>query len=122
MTSGNLQKVGNFEVFPNPKPERNYEIRIDTLEFTCLCPRTGQPDFATLLLKYVPDSRCVELKSLREYLRSFRNVPAFHEAVVNEIVDAFCSALAPRFVKLTASFNVRGGLSTTIVVKHSREP
>ncbi len=121
MTPVELQKSGSFEVFPNPKPSRNYEIRIDTLEFTCLCPRTGQPDFATLSLEYVPDALCVELKSLREYLRSFRNTPAFHEAVTNEIIDAFCAALSPRSVKLAASFNVRGGLSTTIVVKHSKD-
>jgi 7-cyano-7-deazaguanine reductase len=87
-------------------------------EFTCLCPRTGQPDFATLELEYVPDQRCVELKSLKLYVWSFRDRGAFHEAVTNEILGALASATAPRFMRLTARFNVRGGIFTTVVAEH----
>jgi 7-cyano-7-deazaguanine reductase len=90
-------------------------------EFTCLCPKTGQPDFATLLLEYVPDERCVELKSLKLYIWSFRNEGAFHEAVTNRIVDDLAALLAPRFIRLTADFNVRGGIYTTIVAER-RQP
>jgi 7-cyano-7-deazaguanine reductase len=111
----------SLEVFKNPSPERDYTIRMSLPEFTCLCPRTGQPDFATLKLEYVPDERCVELKSLKLYVWSFRDRGAFHEAVTNEILAALVAATAPRFMRLTAEFNVRGGIYTTIVAEH-RQP
>lgn len=107
-----------LEVFENPNPDRDYTIQIEIPEFTCLCPKTGQPDFAILRLEYVPASRCVELKSLKLYVWSFRNVGAFHEAVTNRILDDLAGLLAPRFARLTARFNVRGGLYTTVVAEH----
>lgn len=110
-----------FEVFPNPKPSRDYTIQIETPEFTCLCPKTGQPDFATLLLEYIPDQRCVELKSWKLYLWSFRDQGGFHEDLSNRILDDLVAALDPRFMRLTAEFNVRGGVYTTVVVEHAAE-
>ena len=107
-----------LEVFPNPKPSRDYTIRIETPEFTCLCPKTGQPDFGTLLLEYVPDRQCVELKSLKLYVWSYRNEGAFHEAVTNEILGDLVKATAPRFMRLSAIFNVRGGIDTTVIAEH----
>ena len=112
------QPSRELELFPNPQPERDYTIRISIPEFTCLCPKTGQPDFATLLLEYIPDQHCVELKSLKLYVWSFRNEGAFHEAVTNEILDDLVQATAPRFMRLTAVFNVRGGIGTTVVAEH----
>lgn len=112
---------GDIETFPNPQPGRDYTIRMRLPEFTCLCPRTGQPDFATLDLEYVPDARCVELKSLKLYIWSFRDRGAFHEAVTNEIADRLVAALQPRFLRLTAQFNVRGGIYTTIVAEHRQD-
>ena len=109
-----------LEVFDNPSPDRDYLIRIEIPEFTCLCPKTGQPDFARLLLEYVPDERCVELKSLKLYIYAFRQIGAFHEAVTNRILDDLRSALSPRFMRLSAKFNVRGGLYTSVVVEHRR--
>jgi 7-cyano-7-deazaguanine reductase len=109
-----------LEVFTNPAPERDYTIRMSIPEFTCLCPKTGQPDFATLKLEYVPDERCVELKSLKLYVWSFRDRGAFHEAVTNEILAALVRATAPRFMRLTAEFNVRGGIYTTVVAEHRK--
>ncbi|HEX9708100.1 MAG TPA: preQ(1) synthase [Steroidobacteraceae bacterium] len=109
-----------IELFPNPQPGRDYTIRMRMPEFTCLCPRTGQPDFATLELEYVPDALCVELKSLKLYIWSFRDRRAFHEAVTNEIADLLVASLQPRFLRLTAQFNVRGGIYTTIVAEHRR--
>jgi 7-cyano-7-deazaguanine reductase len=106
------------ETFPNPAPEHDYTIRIRIPEFTCLCPKTGQPDFAELNLEYVPDRLCVELKSLKLYIWSFRDRGAFHEAITNEIVETLSRALAPRFLRLTAAFNVRGGLYTSVVAEH----
>lgn len=111
---------GDIETFPNPGAGRDYTIRMRIPEFTCLCPRTGQPDFATLHLEYVPDALCIELKSLKLYLRSFRDRGAFHEAVTNEIADRLVATLNPRFLRLTARFNVRGGIYTTIVAEHRR--
>jgi 7-cyano-7-deazaguanine reductase len=108
----------SLETFPNPAPARDYTIRMSIPEFTCLCPRTGQPDFATLDLEYVPDKACVELKSLKPYIWSFRDRGAFHEAVTNEILAHLVQATAPRFMRLTARFNVRGGIYTTIVAEH----
>jgi 7-cyano-7-deazaguanine reductase len=106
-----------LETFANPELTRDYTIRMQLPEFTCLCPRTGQPDFATLDLEYVPDRLCVELKSLKLYMWSFRERGAFHEAVTNEIADHLDSTLRPRFLRLTARFNVRGGISTSVVVE-----
>jgi 7-cyano-7-deazaguanine reductase len=106
-----------LETFVNPEADRDYTIRIQIPEFTCLCPRTGQPDFATLDLEYVPDRLCVELKSLKLYVWSFRDRGAFHEAVTNEIADHLDAALHARFLRLTARFNVRGGIYTTVVVE-----
>jgi 7-cyano-7-deazaguanine reductase len=107
--------------FPNPAQERDYTIRMTLPEFTCLCPVTGQPDFATLELEYVPDRLCVELKSLKLYIWSFRDRGTFHEAVTNEIVDRLAGATAPRFMRLTARFNVRGGIYTTVVAERRKE-
>jgi 7-cyano-7-deazaguanine reductase len=106
-----------LEVFDNPSPERDYTIRMTMPEFTCLCPKTGQPDFATLELEYVPDRRCVELKSLKLYIWSFRDRGAFHEAVTNEILGHLVAATSPRFMRLSAKFNVRGGIYTTVVAE-----
>jgi 7-cyano-7-deazaguanine reductase len=107
-----------LETFANPQPGRDYTIRIEVPEFTCLCPKTGQPDFATLLIEYVPDRLCVELKSLKLYVWSYRNEGAFHEAVTNRILDDLAGATRPRFMRLTARFNVRGGIYTTVVAEH----
>jgi len=113
-----LTPSGDIETFPNPQPGRDYTIRMRLPEFTCLCPRTGQPDFATLDLEYVPDALCVELKSLKLYIWSFRDRGAYHEAVTNEIADRLAALLKPRFLRLSAEFNVRGGIYTTIVAEH----
>ena len=113
-----LTPSGDIETFPNPQTERDYTIRMRLPEFTCLCPLTGQPDFAVLHLEYVPDARCVELKSLKSYIWSFRDRGAFHEAVTNEIADRLAAALQPRFLRLTAEFNVRGGIYTSVVAEH----
>jgi len=110
-----------LETFENPNPGRDYTIRITVPEFTCLCPKTGQPDFATLYLEYVPDTRCVELKSLKLYAWSFRDEGAFHEAVTNRILEDLVAATDPRFLRLTADFNVRGGVYTEVVVEHRRD-
>lgn len=111
----------SLETFPNPSPTRDYVIRIEIPEFTCLCPKTGQPDFATLELLYVPDRECVELKSLKLYIWSFRDQGAFHEDVTNKILNEIVSTCRPRFARLTSRFNVRGGL-TTSVIAHYQSP
>ena len=110
----------SLETFPNPKPERDFLIRMQIPEFTCLCPKTGQPDFATLYLDYIADRRCVELKSLKLYVWSYRDQGAFHEAVTNRILDDLVAATKPRFMRLTARFNVRGGIFTTVVAEHRK--
>ncbi|ANB03532.1 preQ(1) synthase [Ectothiorhodospira sp. BSL-9] len=115
------QPSKQLETFENPNKARDYTIRIQVPEFTCLCPKTGQPDFAELRLEYVPDERCVELKSLKLYVWSFRDEGAFHEAVTNRILEDLVKATQPRFMRLTAEFNVRGGVYTTVVVEH-RDP
>lgn len=115
------QPSKQLETFDNPMPERDYTIRIEIPEFTCLCPKTGQPDFATLYLEYVPDQRCVELKSLKLYVWAYRDEGAFHEKVTNTILDDLVAATSPRFMRLTAKFNVRGGIDTTVVAEH-RQP
>jgi 7-cyano-7-deazaguanine reductase len=107
-----------LETFPNPQPERDYSVRIRVPEFTCLCPKTGQPDFAELTLEYVPAERCVELKSLKLYVWSYRDEGHFHEKVTNLILNDLVAALQPRFMRLTAEFNVRGGIYTTVVAEH----
>lgn len=112
------QPSTDLETFANPAPERDYTIRMNIPEFTCLCPKTGQPDFATLDLEYVPDRTCVELKSLKLYIWSFRDRGAFHEAVTNEILAKLAGLTQPRFMRLTARFNVRGGIYTSVIVEH----
>ena len=111
----------NLETFPNPSPGRDYGIHMQIPEFTCLCPKTGQPDFATLYLDYVPDRLCLELKSLKLYIWSFRDEGAFHEAVTNRILDDLVKATNPRFMRLTARFYVRGGIFTTVVAEHRKK-
>ena len=114
------QPTKDLETFDNPHPERDYTIRIDVPEFTCLCPKTGQPDFATFHIEYVADSRCIELKSLKLYMWTFREEGAFHEAVTNQILSDLVRACEPRFMRLTGKFNVRGGIYTTVVVEHRK--
>lgn len=109
-----------LETFENPNTDRDYTIRITVPEFTCLCPRTGQPDFATLVLAYVPDRYCIELKSLKLYIWAYRDKSAFHEAVTNEIIDDLVAACAPRFARLKAKFNVRGGIYTTVIAEYRK--
>jgi len=108
----------DLESFPNPSPERAYEVRFECPEFTCLCPKTGQPDFATVRIRYAPDELCVELKSLKLYLWSFRDEGHFHEAVTNRILDDLVAVLAPRSLTLEGDFMVRGGIHTVVVVRH----
>jgi len=115
------QPSKDLETFENPHPGRDYTVRIRIPEFTCLCPKTGQPDFAVLKLEYVPDRRCVELKSLKLYIWSFRDQGAFHEDVTNCMLDTLVEVCQPRFMRLTADFNVRGGIDTTVVAEH-RDP
>ena len=107
-----------LETFDNPRPERDYTIRITMPEFTCLCPKTGQPDFATIDLEYIADRKCVELKSLKLYIWSFRDEGAFHEDVTNQILSDLVAATQPRFMRITAEFNVRGGVYTSVVAEH----
>ena len=114
------QPSKNLETFENPRPDRDYSIHIHSPEFTCLCPKTGQPDFALLDLDYVPDARCVELKSYKLYLWSYRDEGAFHEAVTNRILDDLVKATEPRFMRLTARFNVRGGIYTNVVAEYRK--
>ncbi len=108
----------NLETFDNPTPENDYTIRITVPEFTCLCPKTGQPDFAELEIAYVPDRLCVELKSLKLYIWSYRDEGAFHEAVTNQILADLVAATRPRYMRLLARFNVRGGIYTTVTAEH----
>jgi 7-cyano-7-deazaguanine reductase len=109
-----------LETFPNPTPKRDFRIHMEIPEFTCLCPLTGQPDFATLLLDYVPDRKCIELKSLKLYVWSYRNEGAFHEAVTNRILDDLVRATQPRFMRLEARFSVRGGIYTSVFAEHRK--
>lgn len=110
-----------LETFDNPNPERNYEIFIECPEFTCLCPKTGQPDFADIEIDYVPDKLCVELKSLKLYIWSYRNEGHFHEAVTNMILDDLVKAINPRKMTVTSRFKVRGGITTTVTVGYEQE-
>lgn len=107
-----------LETFPNPREGRDYTIRMEIPEFTCVCPKTGQPDFATFTLEYVPAAKCVELKSLKLYMWSYREVGAFHEDVTNRILDELVRVTAPKFMRLSADWNVRGGIYTSVVVEH----
>lgn len=119
------QPSKNLETFPNPHPDRDYEIRFDCPEFTCLCPKTGQPDFATIRIFYIPDQTCVELKSLKLYLWSYRNEGAFHEAVTNKIMDDIVKAVSPRYIEVEGDFFVRGGIHTVVKAhyqKHGWKP
>jgi 7-cyano-7-deazaguanine reductase len=114
----NTQPTQELEVFPNPRPSRDYTIRIRAPEFTCLCPKTGQPDFAELHLEYVPDQLCIELKSFKLYIWSYRDQGAFHEDITNRILSDLVAAIQPRFMRLSADFYVRGGIYTSVVAEH----
>lgn len=124
MITSRRSRPGSFsvqlETFANPTPQRDYRIHMEIPEFTCLCPKTGQPDFATLILDYVPDRLCVELKSLKLYIWSFRDEGAFHEAVTNRILDDLARAMKPRYMRLEARFNVRGGICTSVIAEHRK--
>ena len=115
------QATDTLETFKNPTPDRDYTIRIEVPEFTCLCPKTGQPDFAVLTIEYVPDQLCVELKALKLYVWSYREIGTFHESVTNKILDDLVKITLPRFMRLTAKFNVRGGIYTTVIAEHIKE-
>ena len=112
------QTMPAIETFTNPAAGRDYVIRMTVPEFTCLCPKTGQPDFATLEIEYIPDEICVELKSLKLYIWSYRDQGTFHEAVTNKILDDLVACLKPRFMRITAKFNVRGGIYTNVIAEH----
>lgn len=107
-----------LETFPNPNADRDYTINFEIPEFSCLCPKTGQPDFAVLEIDYIPDNLCVELKSLKLYIWSFRDHGAFHEAVTNKILNDLVATISPRYMNIVAEFNVRGGIYTTVTVEH----
>ena len=115
------QEIVEIETFPNPFPGRDYNIDMECPEFTCLCPKTGQPDFGILDISYIPDKLCIELKSLKIYLTSYRNEGGFHEKVVNIILDDLVAACKPKKMKLVGDFNVRGGIHTTVTVEHSEK-
>jgi|TARA_B110000211_G_scaffold149631_1_gene170271 7-cyano-7-deazaguanine reductase len=108
----------SLDTFDNPQQDRDYTIRIDTPEFTCLCPLTDQPDFATILIEYIADKKCLELKSLKMYFWSYRDKGAFHEAVTNNMLSDFVEAIEPRFMRVSADFNVRGGVYTKVIAEH----
>jgi len=112
------QPSKTLETFENPNQQRDYTIRINVPEFTCLCPKTGQPDFATIHIEYIADKLCVELKSLKMYMWSYRNEGAFHEKVTNQILDDLVNACSPRFMRVKAEFYVRGGIYTTVIADH----
>lgn len=114
------QPSKKLETFANPYPQRDYEIRFECPEFTCLCPKTGQPDFAALRILYIADKKCVELKSLKLYLWSYRNEGAFHEAVTNKILEDLVKAVQPRFLEVEGDFYVRGGIHTVVKVSYSK--
>ena len=115
------QPSKTLETFENPTPDRDYTIRIEIPEFTCLCPKTGQPDFATIYIDYVPDERCLELKALKLYIWSFREEGAFHEKVTNDMLADFINACQPRFMRVTGRFNVRGGIYTSVTAEHRKQ-
>jgi len=111
----------DLETFANPYPERDFTIRIRVPEFTCLCPKTGQPDFATIYIDYIPDQKCVELKALKLYMWSFREEGGFHEAMTNRILSDLVAITKPRYMRVTGEWNVRGGIYTTVVAEHRKE-
>ncbi|MDR3221802.1 MAG: preQ(1) synthase [Candidatus Accumulibacter sp.] len=115
------QPSRNLETFPNPAPQRDYLIHMEIPEFTCLCPKTGQPDFGALSVDFIPDKTCIELKSLKLYIWSFRDEGCFHEAVTNRILDDLVKAAKPRFMRVTARFFVRGGIFTNVVAEHRKK-
>ena len=110
-----------LETFQNPEPKRDYIIECETEEFTCLCPKTGQPDFARIEIRYTPNKLCVELKSLKIYLWSYRNEGAFHEAVTNKILNDLVDTISPRWMEIVAKFNIRGGIATTVTASHGKK-
>lgn len=112
--------MAQIDVFPNPAPQRDYVIKHVCTEFTSVCPKTGQPDFATIELEYVPESDCLELKSLKLYYASFRNEGIFYEAVINRILDELCDACRPRWMRVTGIFNVRGGISSVVTAENGK--
>jgi 7-cyano-7-deazaguanine reductase len=120
--SGRDRRATMLETFPNPHPDRAFWIAFECPEFTCICPKTGQPDFATIRIRYVPAELCVELKSLKVYLWSYRDVGAFHEAVTNRILDDLVTATRPRFMEVVGDFMVRGGIHTVVTVRHGEAP
>ncbi len=115
------QPIKDLETFPNPSTQRDYQIHMEIPEFTCLCPKTGQPDFATLVLDYIPDKKCIELKSLKLYIWSYRDKGAFHEAVTNQMLDDLVTVLKPRYIRLIARFYVRGGIFTNVTAEHRKK-
>jgi 7-cyano-7-deazaguanine reductase len=119
MKNSGKKQVLQIETFPNPFPGRDYTIDMECPEFTCLCPKTGQPDFATLYISYIPEKLCIELKSLKLYLVSYRNEGGFHENLTNVILDDLVAACQPRWMKIVGDFNVRGGIHTTVTVEHT---
>lgn len=119
-TQPTAQPTKTLETFPSPNQQRDFHIHMEIPEFTCLCPKTGQPDFAVLYLDYIPDALCVELKSLKLYTWSFRDEGCFHEAVTNRILDDLVAATHPKFMRLTAKFYVRGGIFTNVVAEHRK--
>lgn len=114
------QPTRELQTFPNPNPERDYEIAFEAPEFTCLCPMTAQPDFATIRIRYVPDEKCIELKSLKLYLWSYRDEGTFHEAVTNKIANDLIAALDPRYLYVEGDFYIRGGIKTVVKVEHRK--
>lgn len=114
------QPTKTLETFDNPNPSRDFHIHMEIPEFTCLCPKTGQPDFATIILDYIPDHHCVELKSLKLYMWSFRDEGCFHEAVTNRMLDDLVAVTQPKFMRITAKFYVRGGVFTNVVAEHRK--
>jgi 7-cyano-7-deazaguanine reductase len=121
---GNVRSMRTpvIEAWKNRYPEKRFVVRIETPEFTCICPKTGQPDFAAIEIEYVPDKRCVELKSLKEYMMSYRSVGIFHEHLANRILDDLIKACRPRWARITTRFNPRGGITTTVTREHGRRP
>ncbi|MBC8328594.1 MAG: NADPH-dependent 7-cyano-7-deazaguanine reductase QueF [Planctomycetes bacterium] len=117
-----MDPAPNLETFPNPRPGKHFLVESVTPEFTCLCPRTGQPDFATLWLRYVPGERCFELKSFKLYLRGYRDAGHFHEDVTNRILADLAAAVEPGWMEVRAEFHVRGGVATTVTVRHGERP
>jgi 7-cyano-7-deazaguanine reductase len=110
-----------LETFSNPHPDRDYTIRIRIPEFTCLCPKTGQPDFGTIIIEYIPDKLCIELKSLKLYFNSYRNDGIFYESITNKVLDDLVEVCKPRYMLITAEFNVRGGISSRVKAEYVKE-